>query len=392
MYPTISHLLNDLLGTNLTLPIATFGFFVAIAFLVGGWILSNELKRKEQEGLLQSIKRKVLIGEGITKIEILTSGIGGFIAGFKLIHAFTNYEDLVHNPQEFILSTQGNFIGGIAIAALSIYTKWMEKSKDKLESPKLKEQIIHPYQLTSNMIFIAAISGILGAIIFANLEQGKLFGFNGLTFYGGFILATASLIYYANKNQLKIIHLMDAAAPAVMISYGIGRIGCHMSGDGDWGIVNNNPKPDWMSFLPDWMWSYNYPHNVLTDDPLNGRVINGEMTAIDDCAGTFWDPYCYELTNPVYPTPIYEVIMASLIFLFLWNIRKRIKISGVLFFIYLTLNGIERFLIEKIRVNEKYDFLGGITQAEIISFSLILIGLLGCFLLVRNNQKIKSQQ
>ena len=375
MYPTISHLLNDLLGTNLTLPIATFGFFVAIAFLVGGWIISKELKRKEQEGLLQSIKKKVLIGEGITKIEILTSGIGGFLAGFKLIHAFTHYDDLVHNPQEFILSTQGNFIGGIAIAALSIYIKWHEKEKDKLESPKLKEQIIHPYQLTSNMIFIAAISGILGAIVFANLEQGKLFGFNGLTFYGGFILATASLMYYANKNQLKIIHVMDAAAPAVMISYGIGRIGCHMSGDGDWGIVNNNPKPDWMNFLPDWTWSYKYPNNVLN-----------EGVPIPGCIGE----YCNQLPEAVYPTPIYEVIMSILIFLFLWNIRKRIKIAGVLFFIYLTLNGIERFLIEKIRVNEKYDFLGGITQAEIISFSLILIGLLGCVFLIRNNQKTKS--
>ena len=376
MYPTISHLLNDLLGTNLTLPIATFGFFVAIAFLVGGWIISKELKRKEQEGLLQSIKQKVVIGEGITKIEILTSGIGGFLAGFKLIHAFTHYDDLVHNPQEFILSTQGNFIGGIAIAALSIYIKWHEKEKDKLESPKLKEQIIHPYQLTSNMIFIAAISGILGAIVFANLEQGKLFGFHGLTFYGGFILATASLMYYANKNQLKIIHVMDAAAPAVMISYGIGRIGCHMSGDGDWGIVNNNPKPDWMNFLPDWTWSYKYPNNVLN-----------EGVPIPGCIGE----YCNQLPEAVYPTPIYEVIMSIFIFLFLWNIRKRIKIAGVLFFIYLTLNGIERFLIEKIRVNEKYDFLGGITQAEIISFSLILIGLLGCVFLIRNNQKTKSQ-
>ena len=259
---------------------------------------------------------------------------------------------------------------------MSIYIKWHEKEKDKLESPKLKEQIIHPYQLTSNMIFIAAISGILGAIVFANLEQGKLFGFNGLTFYGGFILATASLMYYANKNQLKIIHVMDAAAPAVMISYGIGRIGCHMSGDGDWGIVNNNPKPDWMNFLPDWIWSYKYPNNVLN-----------EGVPIPGCIGE----YCNQLPEAVYPTPIYEVIMSILIFLFLWNIRKKIKIAGVLFFIYLTLNGIERFLIEKIRVNEKYDFLGGITQAEIISFSLILIGLLGCVFLIRNNQKTKSQ-
>ena len=73
--------------------------------------------------------------------------------------------------------------------------------------------------------------------------------------------------------------------------------------------------------------------------------------------------------------------MAGIIFLFLWNIRKKITIPGMIFFIYLTLNGIERFLIEKIRVNTKYDILGGITQAEIISSLLILTGLLGIYFL-----------
>ena len=78
--------------------------------------------------------------------------------------------------------------------------------------------------------------------------------------------------------------------------------------------------------------------------------------------------------------------MTGLIFLFLWNIRKKLKVAGVLFYIYLTLNGIERFFIEKIRVNTKYDILGGITQAEIISFCLILLGLLGSFYLWRKQK------
>ena len=96
----------------------------------------------------------------------------------------------------------------------------------------------------------------------------------------------------------------------------------------------------------------------------------------------------YGISNPVWPTAFYEVVMAILIFSFLWAMRKRIKVAGILFFVYLSLNGVERFFIEKIRVNTKYNILGGITQAEIISASLVLIGLLGIFLLYKKNKNI----
>ena len=79
--------------------------------------------------------------------------------------------------------------------------------------------------------------------------------------------------------------------------------------------------------------------------------------------------------------------MSLVIFGFLWKIRKKIKIAGMLFCIYLIFNGIERFFIEKIRINTEYDIFGGITQAEIISFCLVILGLIGCFLLFRNNKK-----
>ena len=102
---------------------------------------------------------------------------------------------------------------------------------------------------------------------------------------------------------------------------------------------------------------------------------------------SFFQCVCYQLTNPVYPTAFYEIIMAGLIFVFLWNIRKRINIAGILFFVYLTLNGIERFFIEKIRVNTEYNILGGITQAEIISFCLILIGIVGIYFLNKRKGK-----
>jgi phosphatidylglycerol:prolipoprotein diacylglycerol transferase len=155
-----------------------------------------------------------------------------------------------------------------------------------------------------------------------------------------------------------------------MLAYGVGRIGCQMSGDGDWGVVNLRPKPEWLNSFPDWIWSYDFPNNVI-----NAGIY------IDGCTGRF----CSVLPQPVWPTALYEVIMCIILFSVLWLIRKRITIPGLLFCIYLIMNGIERFFIEKIRVNTEYDILGGITQAEIISFCLIITGLLFSLFLLRKN-------
>ena len=131
MYPTISHLLFDLFGINIPLPIQTFGFWVAIAFIFASWIISNELKRKEKEGFLSSTKVNEIIGESLTTSEIISSLLTGFFIGFKFIEALFHYTDLVNNPQDFILSTRGSFIGGICISGLSVYLKWNENKKTK---------------------------------------------------------------------------------------------------------------------------------------------------------------------------------------------------------------------------------------------------------------------
>jgi len=400
MYPTISHLLFDLFGINIPLPIQTFGFWVAIAFILASWIISNELKRKEKEGFLSSTKVNEIIGESLTTSEIISSLLTGFFIGFKFIEALFHYTDLVNNPQDFILSTRGNLLGGILIASISFYLKWTENNKTKLATPKTIEKIVHPFELVGNMTMIAAVSGIIGAKIFHNLENmdafladpiGQLISFSGLTFYGGLIAGAVSVIWYAKKYKINTKHLSDSAAPGLMLAYGVGRIGCQMSGDGDWGIDNLAPKPEWMSFLPDWMWRYNFSHNVLgkIKYDLDGNILSpAGMTYIEDCKGTFWDPFCYQLANPVWPTAFYEVIMSLAIFGILWAIRRHIKVPGILFCIYLALNGLERFSIEKIRINTEYNVLGGITQAEIISSILVLIGLAGSIYLFRNSKKV----
>ncbi len=232
---------------------------------------------------------------------------------------------------------------------------------------------MHPYQHVGNMTLIAAFAGLLGAKIFHNLENwstfvadpvGALLSFDGLTMYGGLILASTCLILYGRKYKIPTPHLIDSSAPSIMIGYAVGRIGCHMSGDGDWGIPSLNPKP--FSWLPDWMWSFDYPHNVVNDG-----------VPMLDCVT---DKYCNHLVPSVYPTPFYETVMCFILFLILWNIRKKIKTPGVLFSIYLIFNGIERFFIEKIRVNTLYD-VGGFkfTQAELIATILFILGVVGIF-------------
>ena len=136
MYPTISHLIYDITGLKIPLPIQTFGFWVAIAFLVASYILTIELKRKEKEGLLHSIKINITTGEKLKISQIIISFVSSFLIGFKLIEAFFHYNDLVANPQAFVLSSRGNLWGGILIGIIAIYIKWKENNKHRLPIPK----------------------------------------------------------------------------------------------------------------------------------------------------------------------------------------------------------------------------------------------------------------
>jgi len=394
MYPTLYHALLDL--TGLDWPwlkmMNSFGFFVAVAFLMANYLLTRELKRKEKLGLFNYTTRTEVVGKPAGVFDYLTNGLIGFILGFKFVYIFLNRSEVFADgelPQKYLLSFDGNIIGGVLVAALFLFLRYRESEKEKLPESKTQTVFVKPSDRVGTITLVAAVSGFLGAKIFAGLESpDDLLGFfrrpsvegflGGLAIYGGLIGGGIALIWYTKKHKISTLRFMDALSPGVMLAYGIGRIGCHVSGDGDWGIANTNPNPGW---IPDFLWAYNYPNNVnvvQSYDPLGGytgKPITPEMIEAGIPSfpgyGTYLDP-------AVYPTPLYELALASLIFFILWRMRKKTKLAGTIISFYFILNGIERFFIEKIRVNDiLFDFgFMQITQAEVIALGFIAFGVI----------------
>jgi len=386
MYPNLYYAFKDLFGvewSGLKL-VNSFGFFVALSFIAAAAVLGAELKRKSKEGLLTYKEEKIIVGKPASVGELLINFLLGFLLGYKLIGAFIDRNELI-DTQSYILSSKGSWIAGIIAGLVFLFLKWQEKNQGKLGKPEERTIRIWPQDRVGDMVIYAFIFGFIGAKIFHNLENlddlirdpvGSLISFSGLTFYGGLICATIAIWRYCKRNNMNPVHVADAFAPSMMLAYGLGRIGCQVAGDGDWGIVNTLSKP--FSWLPDWAWAYRYPHNVI-----------GEGIQIPGCVGQ----YCAQLPQGVFPTPLYEIIASLLLFAFLWSIRKKIKTPGVLTAIYLIVNGIERFFIELIRVNTKYHFLGiNPTQAELIAAFLVISGtiLLIYFTKQKNNQPIRD--
>lgn len=358
--------------------IQTYGFFLALTFVVAAIIVYRELKRKYEEGLIKEAQTRVN-----PQVDVIINAVIGFIFGFKILHIILNYSAFINNPQELVFSGEGSLLGGVLLAAGMAGAKVLDIRKNDL-----KKAIVYkkPHELIGDIVVVAAIFGLLGSKVLAIIEpeawaefvkdpMGTFFSGSGIAVYGGLLGGFISVFIYARSKKINILHLMDSAAPALLLGYGIGRMGCHFSGDGDWGIVNSAAKP--FSWLPDWAWAYTYPNNV-----------NHVGVPMEDCEGVFYtDKYCFELPNGVYPTSVYETTIMVICFLILWSLRKRIKIWGLLFSIYLIINGVERFMIEKIRVNERYEGAFDFSQAQMVSIGFILAGLITAFVFWKQYEK-----
>src|SRR6478735_2282268 len=225
MYPNLYYAFKDIFGIELSglKLVNSFGFFVAVAFIISAWVLTLELKRKQQQGLFVHTEETILIGAKASFSELLLNFFIGFIFGYKIIGAFT-ITDALNDPQSFILSAKGNLPVGLLVGLFFGGLKWWEKNKQKLDKAESRVVRIWPQDRVGDIVIFAALFGFLGAKIFHNLENwndfvkdpvGSLVSFSGLTYYGGLICAGIMIAYYAARKKIKVIHLADAMAPAM---------------------------------------------------------------------------------------------------------------------------------------------------------------------------------
>jgi phosphatidylglycerol:prolipoprotein diacylglycerol transferase len=195
-----------------------------------------------------------------------------------------------------------------------------------------------PVDWAYEMGFAALLGGLIGARLNYVLENyddvkgdllGNIFSGGGLVWYGGAIGGAIGVFLWAWWRGYLTLALLDLAAPALALGYAIGRVGCQVSGDGDYG-------QDW-----DGPWAMAYPDGT---EPID---------------------------TPVHPTPVYETLAMGLVALVLWRLRDRLT-NGLLFALYLLLSGTERFLVEFIRRND--DVALGLTQAQLISLVTMIAG------------------
>jgi phosphatidylglycerol---prolipoprotein diacylglyceryl transferase len=191
------------------------------------------------------------------------------------------------------------------------------------------------------IVAVATVSGIIGAKIWHVLEAPKelfahpaaeIFSRDGFAWFGGLVFAIFALIYQGRLYKLGSLALLDFAAPAAAIGYGVGRLGCLTSGDGDYGIPTSLP------------WGMSFPNGLVPTD------------------------------QRVHPTPIYELLVGLLIGWILWRRGAERRPLGQLTGEYLVLSGIARFLVEFIRINPRI-FLG-MTNAQLASIGSVIGGVL----------------
>jgi phosphatidylglycerol:prolipoprotein diacylglycerol transferase len=217
--------------------------------------------------------------------------------------------------------------------------------------------------LGNTITLLAIVFGVAGSKLLYVLENweaflrspGLLFSPAGLTWYGGFFLATFAIWIYAKRRKVRFADVCDSASPALLLGYGIARIGCHLAGDGDYGMPTDLP----------WAAVYSkgtYPPSVAFSQFPEAVAKYGVDGVVPD-------------TIPLHPTPIYEFLAGVAGFFLLVRLAGKPRPAGALFMIYLAYAGAARFLVEFLRLNPRILF--GLSEAQLISALMIVAGIIG---------------
>jgi phosphatidylglycerol:prolipoprotein diacylglycerol transferase len=198
-----------------------------------------------------------------------------------------------------------------------------------------------PSHLGDSIVIGAMLGGIAGAKLYSAIEGlndlgmdslslSTFFSGSGLVWYGGLAGGVIVVLIIIRRSHNPMMKVIDLIAPLLILGYAFGRMGCFLSGDGDYG-----PPTD----LP---WGMAFPKGMI---PTWKRV---------------------------HPTPLYEIALSLMIFVFLWRMRKRNWPTGWMFGMYLVLAGVERFVTEFWRLTPVVAF--GMTMAQLISIALVIAG------------------
>ncbi|MGD0909251.1 MAG: prolipoprotein diacylglyceryl transferase [Candidatus Acidiferrales bacterium] len=223
------------------------------------------------------------------------------------------------------------------------------------------------------IIGIAGLAGLAGSRLYHLLESPReffadpwpqLFSTMGFAFYGAVIGGFIALVLLARRFRIPVLLMLDVASPAAAMGYGIGRIGCLISGDGDYGVATNLP---WgMAFRP------------LEPGSRILGFIQFDHGALEPSYGSKVQGLPLDAIVRVHPTPIYEFLAAIVIFWILWRLGARVMKTrgpnGIVFAAYLVITGVVRFLVEMIRINPRSFY--GLSNAQAASVVSVLAGMI----------------
>lgn len=240
---------------------------------------------------------------------------------------------------------------GLSIKTFGLFFALNFAAWGLLAARRLKE-LGRPADWAYELVTVALVGGLVGARGYYLLQNhdamslGDIFGGSGLIWYGGLAGGTIAVLFWAYRKDFLSLGLVDIAGPGLALGYAIGRIGCQVSGDGDYGKPWDGP------------WAMGYPHGTVPTEP----------------------------GVTVHPTPIYETLAMGLLAFALWQLRDRVR-PGLLFAGYLVGGGLERFLVEFLRRNE--DVALGLTAAQLESLALMVAGLVWIAVVKRRHGSLR---